>query len=47
VANGYDLGEGVAIHFWWNFLTAVDYLRNGEDREGETVFPIAHIRGRF
>ena len=46
VRNDYRLGEGVAIHFWWNFLTAVDYLRNGEDRE-EAVFPIARIRGRF
>lgn len=46
VRNDYDLGEGVAIHFWWNFLTAVDYLRNGEDRD-DAVFPIANIRGRF
>jgi len=46
VRNDYDLGEGVAIHFWWNVLTAVDYLRNGEDRK-DAVFPIATIRGRF
>lgn len=46
VRNDYDLREGVALHFWWNFLTAADYLRNGEDRD-DAVFPIAQIRGRF
>jgi membrane protease YdiL (CAAX protease family) len=46
VRNGFELGEGVAIHFWWNFLTAVDYLRNGANRD-DTVFPLANIRGRF
>lgn len=46
VRNDYDLGEGVALHFWWNFLTAVDYLRNGQDRD-DAQFPIAQLRGRF
>ena len=45
VRNGYRLGEGVALHFWWNFLTALDYLRSGEDREAG--FPVLQLGGRF
>ncbi len=45
VRNEYRLGEGAALHFWWNFLTAVDYLRNGRDREAD--FPVLQLGGRF
>lgn len=46
VRNDYDLGEGVAIHFWWNFLTGIDYLRNGQKKDN-TRFPVLQIGGRF
>ncbi|HKL77242.1 MAG TPA: CPBP family intramembrane glutamic endopeptidase [Gammaproteobacteria bacterium] len=45
VRNDFRLGEGVAIHFWWNFLTALDYLKNGTD-DGEG-FPVVQLGGRF
>ncbi len=32
-SNGYQLGESVAIHFWWNVLVSLSALRYGpEDR---------------
>ncbi|MFA9460728.1 CPBP family intramembrane glutamic endopeptidase [Thiohalorhabdus sp. Cl-TMA] len=46
VRNGYRLGEGVALHFWWNFLTAVDYLKNGKERK-DSAFPVLRLQGRF
>jgi hypothetical protein len=35
--NGYAIGEGVAIHFWWNFLTSIAFLKS---YPGATVTPI-------
>ena len=46
VRNDYDLGEGVAVHFWWNFLTAVDYLTEAKDPE-QTSYPLLQLQGRF
>ncbi|HKJ87843.1 MAG TPA: CPBP family intramembrane glutamic endopeptidase, partial [Gammaproteobacteria bacterium] len=46
VRNGYHLGEGVALHFWWDFLTGVDYLVNGK-RHGRETFPVLQLGGRF
>ncbi|MDH4224077.1 MAG: CPBP family intramembrane metalloprotease [Deltaproteobacteria bacterium] len=33
-SNDYKIGEGVAIHFWWNFLISLSMLR---ERPGATV----------
>jgi membrane protease YdiL (CAAX protease family) len=29
--NGYEIGEGVAIHFWWNFLLSLAMLAEREE----------------
>jgi len=28
--NDYEIGEGVAVHFWWNFLITLNFLRKHE-----------------
>ena len=35
--NGYAIGENVAIHFWWNFLTSLALLKT---HSGATVTPV-------
>ena len=27
--NGFQIGEGVAIHYWWNVLAGLAAIRNG------------------
>jgi CAAX protease family protein len=38
IGNDYAIGQGVAIHFWWNFLTSMALLRQ---HSGATVTPIS------
>jgi CAAX protease family protein len=35
--NGYAIGQGVAIHFWWNFLASLAFLKT---HEHATVVPV-------
>ena len=42
--NGYLIGQGVAIHFWWNFLITVGMLH---ERTPEQTIPIFTFYTRF
>jgi hypothetical protein len=35
--NDYAIGQGVAVHFWWNFLTSLALLKK---HEGMHVTPV-------
>jgi membrane protease YdiL (CAAX protease family) len=43
--NDYDIGEGVAIHFWWNFLVSLGTLK--ERRAKEQEVQLLHVTWRF
>lgn len=43
--NGYDIGEGVAVHFWWNFLVSLGALK--ERRGKEQQVQLLHVTWRF
>lgn len=42
--NGFRIGEGVALHFWWNFLISLGML---QDREPEEETTLASFRIQF
>ncbi|MBI3992796.1 MAG: CPBP family intramembrane metalloprotease, partial [Candidatus Lambdaproteobacteria bacterium] len=42
--NAYELGESVALHYWWNVLSALNLLRA---REARRPVPILALRLRF
>lgn len=39
--NDYEIGQGVAIHFWWNFLISLGMLARREGGEEVTLFAFA------
>jgi membrane protease YdiL (CAAX protease family) len=43
--NDYDIGEGVAIHFWWDFLVSLGMLQQRKQKNQEVQ--LLHINWRF
>jgi membrane protease YdiL (CAAX protease family) len=43
-ANDYRIGQGVAIHFWWNFFTSLGMLRS---RAPDELVPLFNIYLRY
>lgn len=42
--NGYDIRQGIAIHFWWNFLVSLGLLDN---QEKTATVPLLYVAFRF
>jgi hypothetical protein len=43
--NSYDIREGVAIHFWWDFLVSLGMLKERGDKKQEVQ--LLHVNWRF
>lgn len=43
--NDYDIREGVAIHFWWDFLVSLGMLQQRKDKTQE--IQLLHVNWRF
>jgi hypothetical protein len=43
--NDYDIREGVAIHFWWDFLVSLGMLQQRKDKKQEVQ--LLHVNWRF
>jgi hypothetical protein len=45
--NDYDIREGVAIHFWWDFLTGIAMLKTRKAQVGDPPVRLAEIAFHF
>lgn len=45
--NDYDIRQGVAIHYWWDFLVALSTLQQRQARTADRAVRIAQVALRF
>jgi hypothetical protein len=45
--NDYDIREGVAIHFWWDFLTGIAMLKTRKAQVGDPPVRLAQVAFHF